>query len=380
MIKKRSGNFLNFWMFLFFCHGALYFLTGDIYDENNPLKLLKYVILLVMLITMIFSLSFNPVYRAVVLPFQLYLSLIAMLYLFNGLSIYAVMMFLIPTVFYFFSEKIQYDTFLKILTAVSLIATAFAVMEFAFFRHISMRFSSTGFRSISIFVNPNNFGVFTSLTLALIVGSEPLFYKKYKPLIWIVAGISIALSGSMTAVGIYSFIITSLIMSSIFHGKISKLFICFAVLSIAAMSTLPYLNYGEHVRSVDSVGLNSVSARFEYLHHFMNAVADNPFFPLFHDATLYADNAFVYAWISTGLIGAFGLFLIVLFMIYLSLVSKDHRKYLLFYLSILMAAMTTNILNIWPIAYIFWGVVGYSSSGAQPRMANGTQPQVANNP
>lgn len=39
---KESNKFLFIVVFLFFTHGFLYFITGDIYNEENPVMLPTY--------------------------------------------------------------------------------------------------------------------------------------------------------------------------------------------------------------------------------------------------------------------------------------------------------------------------------------------------
>lgn len=120
------------------------------------------------------------------------------------------------------------------------------------------------------------------------------------------------------------------------------------------------INLDGILRKTDSVGMDNVTARLEYLTNFFSSVSESIFYPQLSSTTLYADNAFIYSWITIGFIGALLYFILILSMIFISVMNKEKRQYLLFFLSVALATMTTNIFNIWPIAYMIWGCVGYN--------------------
>ncbi|MFD1802493.1 hypothetical protein ACFSFZ_09840, partial [Mixta tenebrionis] len=190
-------------------------------------------------------------------------------------------------------------------------------------------------------------------------------YVGAKKLIWGCCGISVILSGSMTGVAL----IVLLFLLSIFKLDKNKtkaltfykkiVFYFISVVSFFVVFFLFDLDLGKYVRNADSVGLNNVSARISYLNDFLDKVSGNIFFPSFVNQNIYADNAFVYAWINIGFVGFVLYLFFSILVLYVSLFNKNQRKYSFFFLCMLLTSATTNVFNIWPVAYLFWLVAGY---------------------
>jgi len=350
-------------LFFFFSHGALYFLSGDVYNPENPIKIFKYILALLIVSVPIVKSKIQSISYLMLFGFLSYLIFTIVLYFLQGLSAFPVITFLMPVSFFFLVDTLKYESLLKILKFVIYLSTFFSLIEFVFLKSISERFSSTGFRSISIFVNPNNFAIFISLSLSLLLGSASNVYKNSRFFILGCCAISVVLSGSMTGAVLF-FILFLAQMFVIVRTKAKvKVYYKIALVALLGFTALSFLslsiNLGSYVRKADSVGMDNVTARIDYLQHFITDVAGNLIYPLINQPDMYADNAFIYAWINIGFIGLSFILLILFSMLYLAVMNKSKRKYLYFILCIFLSALTTNIFNIWPIAYLFWLVVGY---------------------
>jgi len=362
MYKERN-RFLNLIILLFFTHGFMYFITGDIYNEDNPVKLVKYLLLTLFILNILPSLRFISRNDFVILPFAAYFVCTALLYLSLNIQLLAVFMFMFPLFFFFLNKNMSFSVFVKIIKTTLWLALCFALIEFSFYQDLSVRFSSTGFRSISIFVNPNNFGIFVALSLALIVGDSYRYKSSRVVVYWCIAAICIALSGSMTAAGVYIFLLAAHVLKVINESlrtyKLKKKYILILTTFFCAVILISINNLDGILRKTDAVGMDNVNARLDYLSAFFSSISENFLYPQLISNSLYADNAFIYSWISVGVIGALLYFVLIITMVSISL-RFNNKKYSLFFISTALAAMTTNIFNIWPIAYMFWACVGYS--------------------
>ncbi|MDI7659366.1 hypothetical protein QLZ26_04470 [Cronobacter universalis] len=170
----------------------------------------------------------------------------------------------------------------------------------------------------------------------------------------------------MTAVVILGYFICIKILHAITHAlsvlKIKKVYFYLLPCVMALIIVIAYLKMGNILRDTNEVGMDNVSARIGYLSEFFSALADNFLFPGLVHPDLYADNAYIYSWIITGLIGCLLFVIAITLMITLTLLNRSKRKYVLFFSALLLASMTTNIFNIWPIAYLFWAIAGYTLS------------------
>ncbi|HDP6909140.1 hypothetical protein [Escherichia coli] len=361
---KESNKFLFIVVFLFFTHGFLYFITGDIYNEENPVKLIKYLLLVLFILCLLGSLRFVHSNDFLILSFVAYFICTAVLYYSLDIPLFSVFMFLFPVIFFFLNKKMSFDEFIKIIKLTIWLSLCFSILEFFSFKDLSARFGSTGFRSISIFVNPNNFGIFVALSLALLVGYSYKSGTSRILIYWCISAICIALSGSMTAAGIYLFIFMANVLKilnvSLSTQQIKKKYIVILVIVICALILVSAINLDGILRKTDAVGMDNVNARLEYLSTFFASISGNILYPQLVSTTLYADNAIIYSWITVGLIGAILYLLLTISMIFISIIFNNKKQYLLFFLSVALAAMTTNIFNIWPIAYMVWACVGYN--------------------
>ncbi|MCF6217046.1 MAG: hypothetical protein L3J58_12855 [Emcibacter sp.] len=240
-----------------------------------------------------------------------------------------------------------------------------SIVEWSFLSEISERFNRTGFRSISIFVNPNGLGLFMSLALSLILFFE-VNSKKSKAFWLLVGGISIFLSGSSTAYVCFTFIILIIAYQSLANLKEFKLsqFGWISLLSaifVGAISLVIFINYANLDFQIESreFSLNSLIARASYLESFYSELDKCFFFPMTCDKYLYADNTLVFSWIILGAITALAFLLLSLYPIVLLGLNKSPYYYFSFFYVFALGSLTVNVFNIWPLSYMFWIVYGY---------------------
>ncbi|MEM6160913.1 hypothetical protein AAH446_10230 [Erwinia sp. P6884] len=363
MMSSKLEKYNMVLVMLFFCHGFLYFYSGDIYNPDNPVKLLKYFLIIAIFIFSFKFIELKPDNIFILSTFLLYLIFTALYYILNNTQIFSVITFLIPVLFFLLPGAFKYENLLRLMRFIIYLATLFSVLEILFFDEISERFNSTGFRSISIFVNPNNFAVVICLALSLLTGSKNSIYTKSRLWVWICSSVSVILSGSMTGVVIILFLfalnIIDLVSLKVKATKYYR-FIALSIIGLVSIITMVYLvDMDKYLRSADSVGMDNVTARFDYLTRFITNVADNIFYPLIAHPDLYADNAFVYTWINLGFFGFVLYISFSLLLIYLSIFNNSKKAFTQFMLCIFLASVTTNILNIWPVAYLYWLVAGF---------------------
>ncbi|KFB98281.1 hypothetical protein GTGU_04532 [Trabulsiella guamensis ATCC 49490] len=204
---KENNKFTFLVILLFFTHGFLYFFTGDIYNEENPIKLVKYCLLLLFALSIGKSLNFFHTNEILLFLFLVNFILTIIIYYSSNVALFSTLMFIFPLLFFFMHRKINYEKFIIIIKTTLWLAFAFSIFEFFLYQDLSSRFSNTGFRSISIFVNPNNFGIFVALSLSLIVDYSLRTQSTRVLIYWCISALCIALSGSMTAAGIYLFLL-----------------------------------------------------------------------------------------------------------------------------------------------------------------------------
>lgn len=358
------SRFHQFIIFLLFFHGTLYFITGDIYNKDNPLKLVKYFTTIIYLSSLLFFI-FIKKERYFVLKFSfLYLvfsSLLVFFAVINRLPIEFVFFILFPCVYFFIHLSVQEEELVRLIYLVFITSFVFMVLEIFYFTEISARFDQSGFRSISIFVNPNAFGatiVLLYIALCFKIQSKLLivFYS-------ILVLLMVLLSGSKTAIGAY-FLLVSLGFFKLILKRTQ-----FVAISLIVFSFIfsVYLLSDSSLTAPKSVevrefNLQSGSERVKEFIQFAEAADSCILVPYHCNNNIYLDNTFIYAWISLGVPGLiFVILCFVISLIFSSILMIKRRNYFFvtFFSAYWLMCMSTNLMNIWPTAYIFWIVFGY---------------------
>jgi hypothetical protein len=363
-MRSLNSSFHLFLVFALFFHGAAYFITGDIYDKDNPVKLIKYLLSIIYCGSLFFFLlkDTKTYYFFKIFSIWFILFSLSLFYAFlNLLPIDFVVFIFLPFLYVFVHMTVSEERLIKALVILLWFSFLFMILEFLFFSDVSSRFDQSGFRSISIFVNPNAFGV--TVVLFFLAVSFRIKNSFYLFVLSIITLSMVLLSGSKTAMGAYFLLMTGLMILYVWkHKGIFLLFLCICIPAGVAQSI-----YSSSLSSSDSIetrsfDLQSGLERLKELNHFVNAADDCLLIPYHCDNAIYLDNTFIYAWISLGLPGLLLITLCFIFSTVLSaFVAVKRRSYffLCFFLLFWLMSMSTNLMNIWPTSYVFWIVFGY---------------------
>lgn len=369
---------------LMFVHGALYFYTGDIYSYDNPVKVLKYLLVLFVCAAIFFERLLQPsaaTYEIffIFCWFAILLKLLLNTVYFN-LDINDVIFFIFPSLLFLTSKYINIYSIGKILGFVFIFSLLFLGIEFFLLSDVSSRFSSTGFRAISIFINPNAFGIFIVLILSVLNFTN--WSKSVLRLFYGLGLLMVVFSGSKTGLGCFVILVILNDVSRILvnKNKFADLFLkysFFIAIVLVFVMNFQVLDIFESIR-LRSLDLESGAQRVFAYREFFQATNNCFFSPRSCNPEVYVDNAFINIWIVLG----FDAFLLVLFLMIMSfvitfLVTERQVRYnfFIFYVIFWSAALTTNVISIWPTAYLFWIILGISYANtrgqAKARLSRG---------
>lgn len=367
-------------IFLLFSHGVLYFFVGGLYDDSNPVKYIKYILVSLFIINLALAVLLD---KSLVMSKSLLIISLTLFALFLvsscyqlmiGESIFKVFLFFFPLVSYFCYRNFTLKEFVQILKYVVFLGCVVSIIEWSFLSEISSRFNQSGFRSVSIFVNPNALGLFMCLALSLILFFEVtnIIHKAY----WLlIGGVPIFLSGSATGYACFIFIsliCTYQVVTKLNMFKLSQFgWIClFTAIFLVVILGNFYVNIANVDFQIGSreFSLNSFFSRLDYLRVFYSELDQCFFFPMVCNKSLYADNALVFSWIILGAIPALVLLLLSLYPIVISGLNKSPYYYFSFFCVVALGSLTANVLNIWPISYMFWIVYGYFNQYLKERL------------
>jgi hypothetical protein len=161
LIERRSTRYkiINYLITAFFIHGFVFFLMpNEIYNLNSPLRYIKYPILALTLIIVLNKCKPIEIVKYIVSAIILFsINFIAVG---NNFSLISLFTYVIPlSIFFFYDGLAKYLNAKKIAAITYIFATIFGYYEFFFLGGVFSRFSSSGYRIVSIFVNPNNFAI-----------------------------------------------------------------------------------------------------------------------------------------------------------------------------------------------------------------------------
>lgn len=216
------------------------------------------------------------------------------------------------------------------------------------------RFAPNGYRGVSIFVNPNNLAV---TTVALAALGAPYMRPAVRMLTASVTLGIVLYSGSKTGLIIFAFLVIYFINQRQAASVILKGIVVggFGLVALAAAALI----------GVVQLPLESTFDRFRQVTEFVSII-ENPLFPFLSDASddAYVDNMFMQVWLETGLAGLVSFIGLLLLTAY-----RDGTRSPLWVIFGL-AAITTNIMYLWPIGYLFWMYVGSIVQWQQTRQVH----------
>lgn len=363
--SNSSSSILHlFFIVLLLTHGAAYFITGDIYDKGNPVKLVKYIISILYFFSIFFYLhkmNSSALYiRVLLIWISLFLILLFFAFI-NSLQIDYVVFLFLPFLYVFICLTILDSKIASAYQWILILAFIFMLVEFLFFFEISARFNRSGFRAISIFVNPNAFGATVVLLfITVMFHADNYFSKLFNILICLAM---VLLSGSKTALVAIMVLLLVLGLRNLARKLVfyllSFLLILNFVVFIVNTEVSPDYFFDLQMRELE---LSSGTERLKALSEFSQAANECIFLPINCNESIYVDNAFIASWVSLGIPGLLITLSCFLSSIVLSLYfAFRHRIYyfICFFGMFWLMAMSTNLMNIWPTAYIFWIAYGY---------------------
>lgn len=329
---------------IFFIHGAIFlWFPETVNDDSSPFKLIKYVIIFFAV-----AITFNKnslkaifLYCVPLISILFPLSLIAH----NFYPDMTVIKYLIPllTVIMLYKPILNIPNENKYIIALIIYLIA-VTLGFYEFNDPSRSLSpySTGLfgpRISSIFVNPNNYGItMLFLLLYLLKTSNKVILNIILSILFIPVAI---LSFSKTAIFIAAFYLT-------FRYKI----LMFPLLLSGLISV--FLTGWIRLNEID---LPSLIARFNYNNRFIDLISDNPIFPFFKQMQ-YTDNNYLNIYGHFGIIGIISLLLFYFILLIALLLNRKNNLALILSL-FLIVEFTTNILYLWPLAYMHWFFIFY---------------------
>ena len=366
-VQTKKQKIMNVLVLLFLIHGFLYFFSPDqIYSLDSKIRYLKYIIWIVVTFVLILDIKS----RNMLIYFMIAVFLSILFYINNvELNIILLANYVIPLSIAFYSKEITKYINIELITKHTYaVMSLFAYLEYFVLNGYFTRFNVGGYRVISIFVNPNNFGIMVILlTLSLILNKNALLY--YQKLFILINSIFlIIISGSKTAMVIFAIAAILIILYKsvgVLFEK-SKIRFSYIILSLGLVNTILlsivyYILFGDksalgtfsNVRNFD---LESGSIRIQEYIMFLNRAGHN-FISPWKNGVLYIDNLYLHVWGSFGIFGIVAFLIINIFLIWRVLNTREYS--LLLYLVIfLITGLTTNFLYLWPIAYIYWFIVG----------------------
>jgi hypothetical protein len=213
-------------------------------------------------------------------------------------------------------------------------------------------FSRSGFRSIGAFVNPNNTGIL--IAIAATAYQRLSHNSTTKVVVIAISALSILLSGSKTALIIYSI------------GLFLSLSII-SIIGIVTFSTIGVIVYFDLIVETWSlielreISFESGDVRTSSLSNLLLDASNRSVREIIfgYSSQSVIDNAYLDA-LSFG--GLFSLSIILSFQItsIILLFLQGNTSALIVQLMILLAMLSTNIPRLWPTGYIFWLLVGVS--------------------
>lgn len=354
---------LNILILIFFIHGMLYYLTpNSSYSVSNPIKLIKYIVVALVIIVMYLQCKIGDTLKkgAIYCGSAIILFLIYM-YSNNMSDIGGFLNYIIPFITVFVIKDLYtYIEWEKISVITYLTATVIGYINCYILKGVFPQWHvSAAYREVSIFVNPNNFGIMVSLFLMYFLIIKKKNHSKRNSVIWNVfliinSFLLIRISGSNTALILYGIILLYFLGSLLKFVNFKKInykkVAIYSIPVIIICGVIVVINSGMGLRKIS---LNSILIRFSSYKEFFGVGITGLIFP-YRFGKVYVDNMYLSLW------GSFGLIVLIIFVAYNIYVIKmaiTSRKYnyLLVLMTFLLMGITTNFLYLWPLGYIYWG-------------------------
>ena len=369
--RKRS-IILTLLVFAFLSHGVLYFVSGstnDYYSYDNPIKVIKYAVFFLSLITI-------PIYqdcfsRKDLLPIGISFFMCVCAFIANPkFNDYIVLLnYCIPVFTMFLCETLERKVNLtSVIRVVYIFASIIGYIEFLFLKGKFGRFADLGYRACSIFVNPNNFSAFLFLSAAILITNTSDSIWQFVCIFN--SFVLLRMSGSRSGLLIMA-IALLLIFGYRFLNIVKKqdneiavsfktvlvvVLGLFVVGFLVAFPEIVFSGINSLIKGGRSIGQIDLSlGRIGQIRQFFDSASFDFFLPYVFKE-VYTDNIMLHVWGFFGFPG-FLLYFVGTFTCIIKLWGIDRRKCLLLILLFLFGFFE-NYLYLWPIAYIYWYCVG----------------------
>lgn len=370
MIRRFLSYIL---VFIFIAHGAIYYLfPQDLYNEQSPLKLLKYVLVVLFIAINISYIRSKEVFLYIIVL------LIGFIFFetshhpsigFSAGALKKFILYMFPLLLIIITPIIDRLKLTKMIFIIILIAVIGAFIEYHFLAGLFSRFDFTnrgGFiRVVSIFVSPNNSGLL--LALALIYFYERSSKSKFlRVLMLILIILSIYYTGSKTPLLIVFLYIFFKCIYNIFFIRVLN-----AKVLIAVGCTIIFSILVSIVVSLDLIGIESktnesktrsydsqtAEIRYKQFFDYFDKASTNLIAPDYTEVTLTYDIAYIQFWSDFGILGLISFITIILPVAYYYRIRHFKIEVQFVILILLLCGFSLSIFTIWPTAYIFWYLV-----------------------
>ncbi|WP_322803501.1 hypothetical protein SO574_01145 [Vibrio alfacsensis] len=366
--SKYKNLFILSLLFIMFNHGALYYITGDIYNKDNPIKIIKYTLVLGLLLLYFYHILNNGINKKALVfisMFSVWLIVMLVQSVYFKLPIERALFFYFPCLMIFAAYQCSFQSVVNVLKWTFLFSFIFSILEYLILFDISSRFNQSGFRSISIFVNPNAFGATIVLITTVLLNRVDSTIKQ--AILLFSSFIMISLSGSKTALLAFTMIVLFffsyqllifLKVKKVNLFRLIKLLVIVSIVLFIFMYLCIHVNntLGESI-NIREFSLGSGGQRMLQYQSVALAIDNCPLLPSVCDDNVYVDNGFLFIWLSVGFVSFIGFVSILFLFIYIS--ARFRLEFFLFFSTFLIMALSTNLFNIWPTAYLFWLLSGY---------------------
>lgn len=327
---------INLSIFLMISSGAIYlFYPDQHYNDSGWAVLIKYIIYIPLIVLIILGfLLLNKRLSPVGVVLVASWVMIAIFAYLAGTDVVRVGLYTLP-VFAALSPQWVRDAAPKLSYWVLWLTVIGAGYEY-FVLGGFPRFHPIQYRAISIFVNPNNLGIFSVI---LYYYARELGHPR-SAISFVLSLSLILISGSKT--GFFCFII----LLFAYQANRTPAHALIALIGGGLVSTFAILS--------GLIPFESAFIRIEQVTDFFETV-DAIFYPDPNSA--YADSSYIQTWLQMGLIGTLFFSSVI---IYCAVRDRLQRP---LWLVLGAASITTNLLYLFPLAYVFWF---YASDSNRP--------------
>lgn len=363
---KYKSFIVNLLILIFLTHGILYFFyPDDIYNPSSPIRYIKYIAVFFIIL---FSLNETKKYKMASFAF-----ITAILFALNLLAVgqnIDTVLFLnhiFPMIIFFFYDGIsKYISTHKITMITYIVMTIMGYVEYLFLHGLFSLFADSGYRIVSIFVNPNNLGLVIIVLSVYILGENILKNKVFKILFILNSFLLIFLSGSRNSLLIFSTFLLMAILYWLFkviRNGLSKKNIYFIYGLILFVLLFLVFNNEMISNTIESllsstrslVGTDFFQGRLNQYNVFFDNVKVDIFFPL-KNGLAYTDNLYFHIW------GNFGLITLLLFLVFnlyllIRIIRENKIVHFALLILLLMAGIAENLIYFWPVGYFYWYIV-----------------------